>query len=133
MMVNCFKLTKAVILNHRTLPGGEQAAFNFGKTLVHEVGHWLGLGHVSEGDTGPQMYGNTICLLKPKLSCKNVKSPEGIVPNTMKEAFNNFMDFLDDTCVDNFTAGQIRRMRETWFTYRGRRVQDKSGGQPPDS
>ncbi|KAG8846954.1 hypothetical protein FRB91_000306 [Serendipita sp. 411] len=37
-----------VVFSHTTVPGGSEPNYNQGKTLSHEVGHWLGLFHVFE-------------------------------------------------------------------------------------
>ena len=43
-----------IILHYKTLPGGPMAAYNEGKTLVHEAGYLLGLNHTFLGGCGPK-------------------------------------------------------------------------------
>ena len=88
------------------------APFNKGRTLTHEVGHWLGLKHLwgdaSCGDDGiadtpPQQNFNNGCPTFPhKSSCS---------PNALGDMFMNFLDFTDDACMFMFTKGQAIKMR----------------------
>lgn len=104
----------------------------FGRTLVHEMGHYLGLQHLwgaalgdcSEDDgiadtpvqDGPY-YG---CPAYPTRSCGN---------NNM---FMNFMDYVDDFCMQLFTEGQAITMLKTLNDFRpGLLTQDASCG--PDT
>ena len=102
-----------VILNTAFGTEGTAAApFNLGRTLTHEVGHWLNLRHIwgdtldcSGGDRvadTPNCEGpNTGKPAFPKLSCTN--GPNG-------DMFMNYMDYVDDDAMFMFTAGQVARM-----------------------
>ncbi len=81
------------------------------KTLVHEVGHWLGLKHLwgdeycgddGVSDTPKQASYTQGCPNTTRVTCGN--NPTG-------DMYNNFMDFTSDGCMTLFTEGQKRRMR----------------------
>ena len=60
-----------VVFQYSTVPGGSEQGYNLGKTVTHEVGHWLGLYHVFQGgcegegdgvdDTPPQRTATSGC------------------------------------------------------------------------
>ena len=94
--------------------------YNMGRTATHEVGHWLGLGHVwgngytcsdSDGidDTPNQMAENTGCNTGVKASCGD--SPFG-------DMYQNYMDYSDDACMNLFTKGQASYMQTVLATSR---------------
>ena len=99
--------------------------FGQGKTLVHEVGHYLGLLHIwgldencesddEVADTPSQKSPNKGCPTHPKSSCGD------------NEMFMNFMDYVDDECMNIFTNGQINRMKAMIQGFRPMLVQKKS-------
>lgn len=97
------------------------APFNLGRTLTHEVGHWMGLKHLwgdqqcgDDGieDTPKQRSANIGSPVFPKVSACN-SSAEG-------EMFMNFMDFTNDASMGMFTAGQKSAMRAQ-FDINGKR------------
>ncbi|MFM7222228.1 MAG: zinc-dependent metalloprotease [Bacteroidota bacterium] len=92
--------------------GSVAAPFNKGRTMTHEVGHWLGLKHLwgdapcgDDGihDTPRQRGGNTGSPSFPKITACN-GTPDG-------EMFMNFMDFTNDASMGMFTEGQKSAMR----------------------
>ena len=89
--------------------GMARAPFNKGRTLTHEIGHWMGLFHIwgdsycgddRVEDTPPQQTASTGC-------------PSGNIPSCTNNGnmYMNFMDLTDDACMGMFTAGQRRRMQ----------------------
>lgn len=95
--------------------------YDQGDTATHEVGHWLGLYHTFQGgcsepgdalkDTPAEAVPQFFCAVRD--SCTGKKWP-GVDPVT------NFMDYVDDVCMDHFTADQQRRMQKQWKAFRRR-------------
>lgn len=101
--------------------GKVNAPFNLGRTLTHEVGHWMGLKHLwgdqqcgDDGieDTPKQRSGNSGTPVFPKTTACN-NTAEG-------EMFMNFMDFTNDASMGMFTDGQKTAMR-VQFEINGKR------------
>jgi hypothetical protein len=95
--------------------GSAKAPFHLGRTATHEVGHFLNLRHIwgdtehCEGtdfveDTPNAQQPNTGTPSFPHISCKN--GPNG-------DMFMNYMDYVDDTAMFMFSAGQVARMTAT--------------------
>lgn len=99
--------------------------YDQGRTLTHEVGHYLGMEHTFSGGCGtatpPGCYtsGDLICDTNaesnPTFSPCQVgdKSTCGSV-----DPSDNYMDYSDDLCMMKFTAEQGRRIRCTLEFYR---------------
>lgn len=89
--------------------------FNLGRTVTHEIGHWLNLRHIwgddsrCEGsdyveDTPNQEGPNYGKPSFPKISCGN--GPNG-------DMFMNYMDYVDDDSMFMFTPQQVARINAT--------------------
>ncbi len=86
--------------------------YSFGRTLTHEVGHWLGLYH-TWGDQycGTDYVSDTPPTANPNNSifCVDIFSEcDGSKTRNMIE---NYMDYSPDSCMNIFTYGQKDRMR----------------------
>ena len=46
-----FFITDGCKVDANTMPGGKDKLTNQGKTATHEIGHWMGLYHVFEGES----------------------------------------------------------------------------------
>ncbi|XP_006463399.1 hypothetical protein AGABI2DRAFT_208153 [Agaricus bisporus var. bisporus H97] len=116
-----------VVILHSSLPGGTTEPYNEGRTLTHEVGHWLGLYHTFQGGcTDPgDMVDDTPSEAKPGYGC-----PEGRKSCPLSigiDLIHNFMDYGEDGCLNSFTPGQTVRVRQQISHFR--RLAAKQGSQ----
>lgn len=91
--------------------------YNLGRTTTHEMGHWLGLLHVWGGDgcgnddgisdTPVQDDENFGCPTHPSPSCGN-----------SGDMFMNYMDYVNDNCMNAFTVEQGNYMNTILSTSR---------------
>lgn len=92
-----------------------RAPFNKGRTLTHEVGHWLGLKHlwgdVDGGTCADDGIDDTPLQTAANTGCSNFPSLSSCSPNPWGDMFMNYMDFSDDACMNMFTHGQKNAMR----------------------
>ncbi len=91
-----------------------------GRTLVHEMGHYLGLKHLWGQNVGDCNEDDDIedtpmqsapyfdCPMYPQKSCNS---------NNM---YMNYMDFVSDECMHFFTIGQSEKMVHTVMTSRAK-------------
>ena len=106
-----------VVIHYGSVPGGYLTPYNLGGTADHEVGHYLGLYHTFQGgcaapgdyvaDTPDQATATSGCP-----TGKNTCATAGDDP------IHNYMDYSNDACYTEFTAGQDVRMDQMVPTYR---------------
>lgn len=97
-----------------------------GRTLTHEIGHYLGLAHVFGGGNGSCSEDDNIadtpnsetpyfgCPSHPRSSCGSM------------DMFMNYMDYVDDVCMNMFTEGQGNRMKLILATSRKSLIENAS-------
>jgi len=109
-----------VIIDYRTLPDGEFSGYNYGYTLVHEGGHYLGLYHTFQNgctapgdevdDTPYQADGVNI------FECNDLLDTCPYSPGF--DPVHNYMNYTDDPCYNQFTEGQMERVSAIMGQYR---------------
>jgi len=91
---------------------GATAPYNLGRTATHEVGHYLNLRHI----WGDATCGNDFVADTPTQTGSNSGSPTYPLYNTCggvqrSVMFMNYMDYVDDSAMYMFSAGQRDRMQ----------------------
>jgi hypothetical protein len=98
------------------------ATYNKGRTMSHEVGHWLGLLHI----WGDSACGDDYCADTPVHHDANYGCPTVVNCDANgNEMVENYMDYTDDACMNIFTQNQKDRIT-TIINNAGRRSSLKS-------
>ncbi|MFK8008066.1 MAG: M43 family zinc metalloprotease, partial [Saprospiraceae bacterium] len=93
-------------------PGfGTNVPYHLGRTTTHEVGHYLGLRHVwgSGGCSNDDGIADTPIQSSSNFGCPSHPSPSC---NNGGDMFMNYMDYVNDNCMNAFTADQGTRMQQ---------------------
>jgi len=108
-----------VVILRDSIPGGSAAPYDEGDTATHEVGHWLGLYHTFQGGCGvPKNSDRVTDTEKEGSAAFGCPVNRNSCAGGTTDPVTNFMDYSDDSCMDNFTTGQDDRIDAIHSVYR---------------
>lgn len=84
-----------------------------GRTATHEVGHWLNLHHIwGDAVCGDDLVADTEPAENNNFGCPSFPhNPSNTCGGSADgEMYMNYMDYVDDNCMNMFTIGQASRM-----------------------
>lgn len=92
--------------------GNFSPPFDKGRTMTHEVGHFLGLYHTFQGGcAGENATSGDLCADTPAVASPNGGcSPVNSCPTGGNDMIQNYMDYTDDACMNIFTIEQKARI-----------------------
>ena len=102
--------TDGVVCDYRYFgtTGTATAPFNLGRTMTHEVGHYLNLRHIwGDGNCNADDFVSDT----PNAGGPNYGCSPGSVSCNSTDMVENYMDYSDDVCMNLFTQGQKARMQ----------------------
>jgi hypothetical protein len=107
-----------VVCAYGTVPGGIAYPYDGGDTGTHEVGHYVGLRHVwGDGDcTVDDFVSDTPNQSGPNYDCD--ENADTCPSDPGNDPVHNFMNYGDDLCLTEFTAGQSSRAHSIMSIYK---------------
>jgi hypothetical protein len=109
-----------IVLNWESMPGASSTyagLYDLGYTLIHESGHWFNLEHTFFG--GCNAKGDFVADTPPmRVATRGCPEGKDTCAEPGLDPIHNYMDYSDDACYTEFTAGQVARMQDAWLFFR---------------
>lgn len=110
--------TDGIVIRHDRVGSiGSANAGDKGRTLTHEIGHWLGLYHPFQGGCSSNSnrtdrVDDTPPVAESSFGCTAAQNPNTCSNDFPDEVDNveNFMDYANGGCMNMFTNGQLARV-----------------------
>lgn len=104
--------TDGVVIDYQAFGdvGNVNPPFHLGRTATHEIGHYLGLLHISGDGACPT---DDYCVDTPPVNdqTSGCPSPKPLACTGVEAQIENYMDYSDDACMNMFSQDQKDRMR----------------------
>lgn len=113
-------LMDGVVVLTKSFPGNDYPPYDQGDTGTHEVGHWMGLYHTFQGGCR-EFFGGDGVEDTPAEKEANYGCPgevDSCPDQPGKDPTTNFMDYVEDACMNEFTNGQFKRIIDEFTAYR---------------
>jgi hypothetical protein len=112
--------TDGVVMKHETIGGRNNGygAYDHGRTLAHEAGHYLGLFHTFQGEVCDNTYTTQDLIIDTPPQSAADTGTEASSACGVPSAIENYMNYSQDSALNTFTVEQTNRMICSHTSYR---------------